>query len=406
LKKIPIATPPGGILNSKVFSTKSSSNRKKELIGISCPGKIIRLMPFFQFEQLLNSRTSEIFRLPLFPIVLSLFSVGISPKNIFSNKKLQEKISSLESLLLSLSAIRPNNSLTSKGKFCLNMPLSIQNSSVLFDWIFSKRNPFPAILACCCIDAFGPTYFSFSEERISSSTVESRPSNLDISEKILLTQKRYFEQYRSSDDLEVYLKVLQSFLRETNFEISRIDSLSISKFSREKEMSTEKIRDLVNLVFSSINVFRRISNIPIEIADFDLQEFVSSIRPLFASAWFDRILVWNEKGYSLSSNSIRYSIDIKSLNTIVQDNVSKFIGVILENLNSERGIVSFAIRIPEEKILIPISTQSISETGYSSSVEINRPVTVPKPIDISKLIFTLQNLKISFPKEKKEIKEN
>jgi HrpA-like RNA helicase len=123
----------GGTRLALGYATQAESQQRGGRIGRTGPGRLYRLCTEQFWNKLPNFRKREIDRVPIEDIVLQLIDIKLSPVQILRISP--ERYADSERILLSMNMLKIENEtfvLTEIGKFVAQMPLSVQNSAMIY----------------------------------------------------------------------------------------------------------------------------------------------------------------------------------------------------------------------------------------------------------------------------------
>lgn len=137
------------------FISKISADQRAGRTGRTSDGYVFRIIKRSQYEDLSDDIIRDMDTLPPFNPILEFISYGKTPSLL----DLDDEEISLDTLT-DLGAIK-GGEVTDRGKFIMKMPLSVYNSSFLYDWIMKEYNIHQGVLISITIDCYGPSYFIF-----------------------------------------------------------------------------------------------------------------------------------------------------------------------------------------------------------------------------------------------------
>ena len=219
LEKIPEISASGSLGLKCTHISKDSAQQRKGRIGRTCHGKMYRMCTPEEFENLEESRSLEIHRLPIINDAIRCISSGIDLREIFydlSTEKLNECFFSLREA----DAIDHKNLVTDLGDFVTKIPASFKTAVFLYQWI-EKYPIYPGIILALLIE-MSDTFFGVVPFEIQSDVPFETLLNIWVFASKECPKN---PSYRHIDEYTRRYKIkLQSFydLKKRVFEITNV----------------------------------------------------------------------------------------------------------------------------------------------------------------------------------------
>jgi HrpA-like RNA helicase len=219
LEKIPEISASGSLGLKCTRISKDSAQQRKGRIGRTCNGKLYRMCTPEEFENLEESRSLEIHRLPIINDAIRCISSRIELRDIFYDLSVG-KISECFSSLREAGAIDNNELVTELGDFVTKIPASFKTAVFLYRWI-EKYPIYPGIILSLLIE-MSDTFFGVIPFEIQSHVPFETLLNIWV---FAVRECPKNPSYRHIDDYTRRYKIkLQSFydLKKRVMELSNV----------------------------------------------------------------------------------------------------------------------------------------------------------------------------------------
>jgi HrpA-like RNA helicase len=325
-------------LRYKIFPNLLLINAKGRT-GRTNPGFCFRLCTESGFEKLKEQREREIFRVPLINVLIEMMDVGIDPVQVFMGRTLEKKMKETFKTLKDIGMIEifgTNKLVTEKGHFAPFFPLSVYNSSLIWEWTqLTKENGtkypiFPIVVLASLIDCFGPSYFFYPKKEYYHSEIEHK-------EVLSNYYKKHFKMFAAESDLEVLLTLWNVVCG--NFQTITPSKTDISKWSQGHSMNNKKITEVFNVVKQCCLVLVRLGY-EVELGVFSEKNVVKVAAPLLEKVYRTNVFVYQAKTRSYYNPITKeyYKLNMKA--PLVPDMSTfpnKIVGLSLSELPNKSG---------------------------------------------------------------------
>jgi HrpA-like RNA helicase len=339
LEKVLETSQSGGTRLALQNISKSSANQRKGRTGRTNPGFCFRLCTESGFEKLKEQREREIFRVPLTNVLIEMMDVGIDPVQVFMGRTLEKKMKETFKILKDIGMIEifgGNKIVTEKGHFAPYFPLSVYNSSLIWEWTqLTKENGtkypiFPIVALASLIDCFGPSYFFYPKKEYYHSEAEHR-------EVLNNYYKKHFKIFAGESDLEVLLTLWNTVCG--HFETVIPTKSDISKWSQAHSMNNKKIMEVFNVVKQCCLVLTRLGY-DVDLGIFSEKNVIKVATPILEKVYSKNVFVYQAKTRSYYNPETKeyYKINMKApLVPDVQQFPNKIVALSLSELPNKSG---------------------------------------------------------------------
>ncbi len=367
----------GGLRLNLTKISKDSARQRTGRTGRLRDGYCYRMITKEDFEKLEQSRPDEIHRLPLSGVILELISVGLEPSILFTEIETDKLNATLETLI-NLGCITAHGTITSKGSFVAEFPLSVRNALVLYEWLQLKSKPvFPALVTVALLDSFGPSYLwtpsREKDEKIS-----------DYSLRIEKYKKEYFESYKEKSDPGTFLNLWHDFTNSIGGYPAKNEA-TIKRWCLEGSINFKKWKEALGILKTCINVLRRIRpHLRIEIGPFTTDGLINLIRPIMAKVYSDMIFTAVGDQYK-DPNGLLYKLDNRNVSNKLSPLIDRSIIALITFESSVAGrgkgirLISIALDLPDPKAEKESKDTVFSVLPPSASLPYEVPKEIQKP---------------------------
>lgn len=393
----------GGLRLVLTSITQDSANQRAGRTGRTRPGVCYRMTTPETFANLEKHRSPEIERIPLHSVIMELLDVGLSPLGTLrtiQEERLQDSLRLLASLgmIIRRGPLVTNVTVTDKGHFAPNFPLSVKNAALLWEWRAAGHALFPGVVMISLIDCYGPSYYWYPR-RDRDQTEDQYDTARDRH------YERYFERFQGLSDVESLARMWGFFMNEIKgFERSR-DVRLVNEWAYNNSINAKKLREALQIIQQCIRSLDRMNpSNPVVPGKFTTEGVIKALKPLVARVYSEDLLRRNphRDTYSHPSTGHIFKLDTRNaLNTFNALNGTQIFRppVIAPLLTAEiagaRGsvrIVSVALDVDPPPSLPPVpsyleGTQpglvcpppSLRATPYLG----HQPQTLPRPQPIN-----------------------
>ena len=214
---------------------------------------------------------------------------------------------------------------TKKGMFMEKCPLSMRHSSVLWDWLEKGYKAYACVALLSMLDCYEPIFFATPEKEVEE-TISGYQG------RVLIHKNTHFSRFRGRSDINTLINVWSSFMEETDGLIS--SDTDIDKWSDDNSIDREsmkrivsKIHEVLTYVESSHEYIPIALNTALDrrehIEHFNPDDFVDTVRDVFADSYTDKVLV----NVSRSVSRTRYK-GVKNNRTYILDDRTTINGLL------------------------------------------------------------------------------
>ena len=192
--------------------SKAESLQRSGRAGRTREGRVYRLLSREEWENLIEYPTREIDRVPIYQLILRFNEIGLDPAEVLLLDK--GKVQFAERQLLEMGMIDTQGGVTDSGKFVARLPLSIQNSMIIY---LSKTEETPqkyqTILALASLlEASDYGYFWIPLR-------EKNEDTLSHDRRVEGHVKEYHEIFRSETDVHTLVRIFWSLIEFFNMKL-------------------------------------------------------------------------------------------------------------------------------------------------------------------------------------------
>jgi HrpA-like RNA helicase len=324
-----------GLRLSLHYESKASAKQRSGRTGRMRSGIVYRMTTEDFYESLEENRPEEITQIPIYSVIMEIRNVGLNPLQLFPDIN-PELIDSTNTLLLRLEMLEKdedNYRITEKGQFVAELPLSVRNGSIVWDWKETTDKPlFPAVCATCLVDSFGPSYFYFPKRMI------NEPEN-DYVKRLETIKIKYFNKFKGETEIETFLNMFIDLLKQLGG--LKNDKQAIAKWSSENSCNNKKIKELVSNVIRTSQTLRKIGY-TVQEGLFNAQNVAAVFRPILDAVYGDSVLKLNgdpRKLMYVDRRGKEYKLDLRhSVSSFSIDNApNRLISIISVEIGTKTG---------------------------------------------------------------------
>lgn len=362
-EKLLESTPTGGTRLSLKFESKISAKQRCGRTGRTGPGTCYRMCTEQFFNTTLpDERVPEIERVPLHNILIELYAVGLTVGDL-GLRVSNESVAAADNTLTMLGAIVRDQTgyvnVTSFGLFAPKFPLSVRQSSILWQWqLAGIKQIFPCIATVSMIDAYSPPYTYIPRKEIDESAQ-------DYSTRVEIYKEKFFARYSGPDDLSPLILIWQDVFDEIA-DANKVKGISpwptyrqIVQVSKIKSLNAKKVYEAITIAYQCYNTFAR-ERIGITIGTFPKGRTIELITPFIVNSYSDmkmrlnrnlgqyNRLLYNQKTgkYDTPSKGLSYRLDTKNSLSTLKDTLPIDIVAILVTEISHVNIIQLAVKVP------------------------------------------------------------
>ena len=297
----------GAIEMVTVFTSKSSATQRKGRIGRQSDGMCYRAITEEGYDSLKDTPSPEVSRVPIEREILDIQAGKLSPLMILEDKEYPELDKKIDETVVTLKFLSmiDNGIVTPKGFFASTMQLAVRNSAILYDYILTGQDPYPAIVLVAAIDNFSPNLLRIRKDQ-------------DIA--------KFREKNRTligPSDLHT-LMLIMTRAESACGGWNRVRTKNIQQFVSMYDVSTSKIVDTfkkVTKIIDSLVNKSTLSSGPIVIPrdvrlPNDIGAFMETINPFVLRAYEDRKAIFSK----INRNIIQYSLPGNTVPVAVNTN--------------------------------------------------------------------------------------
>lgn len=384
--KLSYTTPVGGNKLKVMNISKEQSIQRRGRVGRTMPGYYYAMCTAESYDKLLPAQEPPIEREPLYNVTMELMAANLDPLVVlpqYSKIRFEETSVLLQQLKMIKKTIT-GWEVTEIGKFSPKVPLSVRNSTFLYNWWkHSGAALYPGIVMAVLIDTYGPSLLFYPG-------LESGEEYATYKDRMIRYTNQNFSKFKADDDLQVYMKIWLTFsndLRTTKRgQGSGTGPLTASKhqikdWCQMNKINNKKMTEIVRTVRLIVGVMQRIDN------DFDtrrmykdlkfdnITQLFTTAQPYLEEAYLNKIMkstgAYPEIIYykSLTENIIYRLSRRYGVSTMV-DNAPEY-AISLVDISQQRdgktsNIISFAV---------PASRSAEDVVQQPSAVITTTPIT-------------------------------
>lgn len=307
----------GGFRLTTTYISKDSAKQRAGRTGRTKEGTCYRLYTQQKYNSFEEHRPQEIERIPIYETVMELLDAGLSPLEVVTNIEQQKIILTIQ-VLIKLGMIQEvfgGIIVTEAGHFSPKFPLSIRNSSFLWNWIQADKPIFPGIVVACIIDCYGPSYFFIPRKE---QNITDEQYNLFVRQH----KATYFDKFIGIDDLYVML-VVWNDLTSAIGGINPTDR-EVSEWCEKNSMNMKKIKELLKLVYQCISILEK-NKYVVNIGRFTTEGVYDQSKTFLTTTYSDKRLIYsgNRSVYTDPITRDEYRLDKDAINEIMQTSIVK-----------------------------------------------------------------------------------
>ena len=292
------------------------------------PGAITyRFISEEEFHDLPEITEELLFRIPLHHLMIDIYTYGLDPFDLLENK---DELDFMFDLFLKYNIVDVNYKVTEKGKLLRKLPFGIRTS------LLCLQDPrYPTIVLASLIENFTSGIFVFKNSEDDENNEKDEEFEVDYEVDIQKHIREYFEKFRGYSDAHTFLNI---------FNESRKFNLD-EGFSHLKEWCEENFISYPYLknVHNSVQKASKILNIEVE--DFDINEYISSIHRTLQGIYIEKrmnlVLESEDNAEYLDFQGVTYTIDPQSINQIQLSKPLSLYSLINSTLD-DTNLISFS----------------------------------------------------------------
>lgn len=296
----------------------SKAEARKRQTKYAKPEKTFRLVSKSQFDALPSFSPKEIDVAPVGNLVLRLLAVDLDPTTVINELRVDDTMLNLEAL-----GMTQNGRITDAGRFSSHMPLSVENSFLVYagvkrlltadgrddvGWVILRTS----IAVASMLTVYGSGFFNVPERRRSESSIEYK-SRLEA-----YTEKHH-AIFKGATDVHTFANIWWSLIEDTellerNDRITRFRPVDyIREWCTINRMNYTKINQTMSLFR---NVETRVVHM-LDVRDVSKGKVLSVsaetagnlIATFFVKAYQHNALMYNGEASFVDQNGEEYSID-------------------------------------------------------------------------------------------------
>lgn len=317
LEKLQERSDSGGVRLNLRYISKDSAKQRAGRTGRTREGHVFYMCTQNFFNELTQSRPSEVERIPLENVALEILDRGLGIEDVLgvSDKYAAEARDLLEGLGL-VERHRHGFLVTEMGHFIPTVPLSVRNGLFLWKWLTSvdpPLHPYPGIVIAALLDCYGPPYYFMPPP--------------DDSNYEAQRQKHLAGLEEGADDLILALHLFIPFntlLLKLHKNRKSLHS-SIKIWSQKRNLNNRKLKELADTIIQIIDTLpAKVPIIPLDgVTPSDLKKLAL---PFLTEAYAGLVFRLSRKIYLSPKNEIFYQssiLEIKAPHIIAAVSLSK-----------------------------------------------------------------------------------
>ena len=306
----------GGVRYIKRYVTKQQADIRISPKTKTQPLLVYRMVSQEFYQRLRDQEEPEIFRTPLYYVMLELMDHQLNPFNIlFSFNGLQQNYD----LMLRLKVIE-NNQITNIGRFALNLPLGLRIAVALYH--SPRTYEYVALLAM--IDSYSKPYYVYPLR-------EDDVSHADYTLEMLEHYKTHYLPLEGKSDVHTYAHIWNSLMTD----IQGPNETELYEWCQDHALRYENMSE-------ALSIFEDLSQMlqtEIIYQPFDVDNIMNILAPILLEIYNDRKLLFdatNQIRVRYIDNTGRYyKIDYQSVNSIEKYVPSSITGIITSTISSD-----------------------------------------------------------------------
>lgn len=269
------------------FISKSSADQRAGRTGRTMSGICYRMTTQESYQTLAESRQPEIYRSPLYGIIMSLINVGINPLNVLPKEiEILTRIRDSIPVLKDLKYISLDNKITKLGKFYQLLNLEIRISAILYWWIKTGNPIDPGIIIISIINNYGPSYAWFD-----LGSIDNNVGYLEKQNQLNQYRNKFFSKYIGRSDLHTFVNMWNDLMRYINSDIK--DSSRILAWATSNSINHKKIRQVITTVnHTSRTLINNGYITDFNWALFETDKYIDLIRPVIRHVYSTKKLIY------------------------------------------------------------------------------------------------------------------
>lgn len=346
----------GGIRFYNKYINKNKAIASLSYLGQNLSGTCYRMMTkdYYDYRNSIGKDSQD---LPL-TFILDMIKFKINPY-ILTSYVNEYYLNLSTDILVNIGCIK-NNKLTDMGVFCLNYPLGIRNSALLFYCIQNKFPLFESIVIASLIDC-SPGYFTFP----------LKTDNIPYIDYIQY-RSRYiidnFDKFKGYSDLHTYFNIWNNLYN--SLDVLNTSNDNIYNWCINNKINFNKILDLISTILQCISITTKLGY-DVDIISLDHSDIMSNIIKIIDIVYSDlKFELKNDDIFNLlyvdpiTNLTHKLSI-INSINNL-SINPNKFIYALnTSTVSSQTGDINIInVLFAEEPIIIPVEEPEDDSDQY------------------------------------------
>ena len=225
-------------------------------------------------------------------MVLRIYQAGIEPSLIINYPPGESALQLVNAQELGLTA---DKQLSKAGDFVNTLPLSMNNSLLVYYWLEAGLPPFVIILIAACMDQAYPRFWVY-------------PKRQDNYRKVVEDFKaKHYTKYRGANDIETNVNMLMDLYKDTNGLTAGPNA--IARWAHKNHIDKMRIYSTLKLIQQLTSLITDY-NYRVVGGPFNVKVALQRLRPLMLITHRDFVLVKTKRGWyqSLATNTT-YTLD-------------------------------------------------------------------------------------------------
>lgn len=318
----------GGTRYVKRYVTKQQANIRVSLKNQNRALLVYRMVSQEFYQRLRDQEEPEIYRTPLYNVMLELIDHQFNPFDILSSlDNLQENYD----LMLKLKVI-DNQQITNIGRFALNLPLGLRIAVALYQ--SPRTYEYAALLAM--IDSYSKPYYVYPLR-------EEDVSHADYTLEMLEHYKTHYLPLEGKSDVHTYANIWNALMTDTHHkDTDGPTETELYEWCQDHALRYENMSDALSTYEEILHTLQTKTNqteTEITYQPFDVDNIMNVLGPILLEIYQDRKLLLD------TSNQIRvryidnagkyYKIDYQTVNSIEKYLPSSITGIITSTISSD-----------------------------------------------------------------------